>query len=111
MEAQAEAAANFCGIFGNPRRVLIVWALEEKELSVGEIAQATSDTLQNTSRHLHRMKDRGVLTSRRRGQTVYYRILNQEVLTYCHHLMAVPKSLVLQDRRFTSHPNEEGVTP
>jgi len=110
-EALAQAQADFCGIFGHPRRVLILWALDERELSVGEISQATHDTLQNTSRHLHRMKDKGILTARRQGQTVYYRIIDPEVLRHCHRLMTTRESTVAQDRQLTSRTHEEGDTP
>jgi len=111
LEAQAQAQAEFCQIFGHPQRILILWALEAEELSVGEIARATDDTLQNTSRHLHRMKDKGVLTSRRMGQTIYYRIVDQQMLRHCHRLMTVRSSLALQDLPLVAQSNEEGDTP
>lgn len=88
-----------------------MWALEAEELSVGEIARATGDTLQNISRDLHRMKDKGILTSRRMGQTVYYRIVDQELLKHCHRLMTVPESLDSQDQTRPARFNEEGDMP
>jgi ArsR family transcriptional regulator len=80
LRKQAQAQASFCGIFGNPQRVLILWALADRELSVGDIATAVEASLQNTSRHLHLMKDRGVLIARREGQTVYYRVANSDLM-------------------------------
>jgi len=53
---------------------LILWVLAKGEKSVGEIAAAVEASLQNTSQHLRLMKDRGILTGRREGQTIYYRI-------------------------------------
>ena len=36
----AKDQANICRIFGNARRVLILWALVDGEMSVGDIADA-----------------------------------------------------------------------
>jgi ArsR family transcriptional regulator, virulence genes transcriptional regulator len=79
----AKDQARLCSVFGNPSRVLILWALGERELSVGDIASAIECSLQCTSQHLHLMKDRGILTSRRDGQTIYYRVNDNERLADC----------------------------
>jgi ArsR family transcriptional regulator, virulence genes transcriptional regulator len=71
---RAKAQAEICRVFNNPARVLIFWALAEGELSVSEIAATVEISLQNTSQHLRLMKDRDVLTCRREGQTIYYRV-------------------------------------
>lgn len=79
----AQNLAELCGIFGNPSRVLILWALGERELSVGDIASTIECSLQNTSQHLHLMKDKGILASRRDGNTIYYWVNDDERLTDC----------------------------
>jgi DNA-binding transcriptional ArsR family regulator len=79
----ARERAQVCGIFGNPSRVLILWALGEREMSVSDIASAIECSLQNTSQHLHLMKDKGILTSRRDGNTIYYRVNYGEHLADC----------------------------
>jgi len=77
---QAEMQADLCRVFTSPRRVLIVWALADCELSVSEIAEAVDTSMQNTSQHLRLLKDKGLLTSRREGRTIYYRVANPESL-------------------------------
>jgi ArsR family transcriptional regulator len=72
--SQAEDQATHCRVFGNARRVLILWVLGTEEMSVSDIASAIGSSLQNTSQHLRLMKDRGILSSRRDGQTIYYRV-------------------------------------
>ena len=79
----AKDQAQVCSVFGNPSRVLILWALGERELSVSDIASAIECSLQSTSQHLHLMKDRGILTSRRDGHTIYYRVNYGERLADC----------------------------
>ena len=85
--ALAESQAEICGVFGNPNRVLILWALGEREMSVGQIASAIDCSLQNTSQHLRLMKDKNVLASRREGQTIYYRIEQSEFMEGCRLLL------------------------
>ena len=76
----AETQARLFQVFTNPRRVLILWALDEQEMSVGEIAKAVEASLQNTSQHLRLMRDRSILTCRREGQTIYYRVADLRLL-------------------------------
>ena len=71
---QAEELATYCRVFSNARRILILWVLGKEEMSVSDISSAVGASLQNTSQHLRLMKDRGILSSRRDGQTVYYRV-------------------------------------
>jgi DNA-binding transcriptional ArsR family regulator len=85
--ALAENQAEICGVFGNANRVLILWALGEREMSVGEIASAIDCSLQNTSQHLRLMKDKDILAFRREGQTIYYRIKQNELMEGCRLLL------------------------
>jgi DNA-binding transcriptional ArsR family regulator len=88
--------ADFYRIFSNATRLRILWALVDRELSVGEIAAVAETSLQNTSQHLHLMQDKGILASRRESQTVYYRIVDNEMVKryilplqeFCLHLQA-----------------------
>jgi DNA-binding transcriptional ArsR family regulator len=81
----AQQQAAICRVFGNSKRVLIVWALagRERERPVSEIAATIGASLQNTSQHLHTMKTAGILSSRRDGQTIYYRLAKDEFLETC----------------------------
>ena len=76
----AEEQARQYQVLTNPRRVLILCALAGQEMSVGEIAAKVGASMQNTSQHLHLMKDRGILESRRDGQTIYYSIADPNLL-------------------------------
>jgi ArsR family transcriptional regulator len=80
---EAQELADYCGILGNAHRILIVWALGNRELSVSEIAERIDASMQNTSQHLRLMKDKGVLQSRRDGREIYYRIANTSFTRTC----------------------------
>ena len=73
----------FCGIFSNSRRIQIVWAIGNRELTVSEISEEIKASMQNTSQHLRLMKNKGVLQSRRDGREIYYRIANTEISQNC----------------------------
>lgn len=83
LRERAEKRAGYCSIFSNANRVLILWALAEKEMSVTEIALAIDASLQNTSQHLSLMKDYEILSSRREGHTIYYRIKDDPLDEVC----------------------------
>jgi ArsR family transcriptional regulator, virulence genes transcriptional regulator len=76
----AETQSQLYQVLTNPRRLLILRALAEREMSVGELATLAGTSLQNTSQHLRLMKDRDILTCRREGQTIYYRVADLALL-------------------------------
>ena len=88
--SNAKSVSDFCSIFGNPRRVMIFWLLIDQELSVSEIAKSIHASIQNTSQHLRLMKDRGIVTTRRDGQNVYYKLFQSQTLEMCGLLNRKP---------------------
>lgn len=87
LQREAERQAAICSVFGNSKRVLILWALADGELSVSQIAGAVGLSLQNTSQHLRLMKERGILRSRREGQTIFYAVAEDKLLQSCEHIL------------------------
>jgi len=92
LKASAETQASICSVFANAKRVMILWSLAEQERSVGEIASSIEASLQCTSQHLHLMKKMGILDSRRDGQTIYYRIVNNNLNEKCQLLLLACKN-------------------
>ena len=87
LQHQAVEQAKYCSIFSNSRRVQILWTLIEREMSVGEIADAVGTSLQNVSQHLSKMKEYDIVSSRRDGQTIYYRIKEGALILQCSTLL------------------------
>ena len=88
---QAQNQAALCKVFSNARRILIVWSIAEKELSVGEIATRVGSSLQNVSQHIGILKKYRIIESRRDGQTIYYRIGEHEWLKKCPVIFRTPR--------------------
>lgn len=82
--------AEICKLFGNVSRVLILWSLSDRELPVSEIADEVGTSLQNISQHLALLKEHGIVTARRDGQTIYYRISDIDWIRDCPVLMKAP---------------------
>ena len=79
----ANRQAEICSVFGNPKRIMILWFLLEQEKSVGEIAEEIGASMQCTSQHLRLMKDKGILKSTRNGQMISYRVAENSVVKNC----------------------------
>lgn len=78
----AEAQSYYYKTLTSPRRILILLVLAKQEMSVGDISTAIGVSMQNTSQHLRLMKNRGLLGSRRDGQTIYYHVTDDKLLDY-----------------------------
>jgi rhodanese-related sulfurtransferase/predicted transcriptional regulator len=74
-----DALASVAQALGNGRRAEIVDLLAQGERSVDEIATDISQSVANTSQHLHVLARAGLVRSRREGTHVYYRLASDRV--------------------------------
>lgn len=89
---KAEIQASFCRIFSNAYRIMILWALDGREMSVGNLAEIIRSTQQNTSQHLRLMKARGFVQSRKEGSKVLYSLTPKLISNDCGLLAINNKS-------------------
>jgi rhodanese-related sulfurtransferase len=94
-----ELLARVGGAFGSPKRVEIIDLLAQGERSVESIASATGMTVANTSRHLGVLRNSGLVTSRRDGLYVMYRVADESVVAGYQGLRALAESRVAEVRR------------
>lgn len=78
-----EIHADICKTLGNAKRIEILDALGDKELPVGELVNILGILPANVSQHLAVMRQKGILTSRREGNNIFYRVANPKVITAC----------------------------
>ena len=74
MEESAGRAAALLRLLGNEKRLMVLCQLADGELSVGEIQTRIGLSQSALSQHLARLREDGVLATRREGQTIFYRI-------------------------------------
>ena len=83
-EKVAESVAEILKALAHPVRLQIIELLENNEKCVGDIMEALGIKQSITSQQLNMMKDKGVLSCRRDGAKVYYRIENKSVIKLLH---------------------------
>lgn len=72
---KADDAAQFLKLIANTNRLLILHHLSlDGEANVGELEQHLGVSQPALSQHLARMRQEGVLSTRRRGQQIFYSI-------------------------------------
>jgi DNA-binding transcriptional ArsR family regulator len=75
LEGKAAEAARLLKLIANERRLLILCRLAaEQEVSVGQLADAVGLGQSALSQHLAKMREEGLVATRRDAQTVFYRI-------------------------------------
>jgi len=72
--------AELCKVFSHPKRLELINVLRDRELSVGELAKRLKLSIGNLSQHLAMMKSRRVVSTRKVGNVVYYRLSNPKML-------------------------------
>ena len=81
-------AADLMRSLSHPQRLLVLCALGREEKSVGELRAELGIGQVPMSQQLMRLRADGLVTSRRKGTTVYYRIAAPEVLGIIEALQA-----------------------
>jgi DNA-binding transcriptional ArsR family regulator len=88
-----------CPALGDPKRMLILYALEEGPLCVNELTESLRLSQPTVSRHLGVLRDRGLVTTERRGTAVYYSLADERLLRAVDLLRGVLQSQMAADVR------------
>ncbi|MFW2587957.1 metalloregulator ArsR/SmtB family transcription factor [Sagittula sp. SSi028] len=78
MEANARAAAGFLKTLAHEGRLMILCHLGNGERSVGELERLLDMRQAAVSQMLARLRDEGLVDTRREGKTIYYRLANDQ---------------------------------
>jgi len=79
LEVKAEEASRLLGAMANPRRLLILCNLLTREMNVGELGERAGLGQSPMSQHLSKLRALGLVSTRRDGKEVYYRLASNEV--------------------------------
>lgn len=77
METRAEEAARLLSALGQTKRLMVLCRLVDREMSVGALAEAVGLGQSALSQHLARLRDLGIVATRREAQTIYYRLASE----------------------------------
>ena len=75
--------ADFCKSLAEPKRLMAVHELRRGPHSVGELAARLGLRQSTTSQLLAILRQSGVITSTRHGNTVYYRLKSPKIARAC----------------------------
>ena len=82
-----DRCVDFCKALCDPTRQRILELLQEREMYVGEIAEAFTLSQPSISHHLGILKRARVVRSRREGKLVYYSLNEENIRECCGMLM------------------------
>lgn len=75
-----EHSARVLRVLAHPQRLKIIELLADRELTVGEVADAVGIAPNACSQHMNIMKAHGVLSSVRNGKVMYYHVEDPNAL-------------------------------
>ncbi|MGA9335594.1 MAG: metalloregulator ArsR/SmtB family transcription factor [Rudaea sp.] len=87
MRASADDAAQMLKMLANGQRLRVLCLLVGGELSVGQINARVELSQSALSQHLAKLRDEGLVTTRREAQTIYYTLASgpaQRIIAALH---------------------------
>lgn len=78
-----ESAAEVFRVMSAPMRLKIISSLCNGEKNVTQLLSDIVTTQPNMSQHLNTLYQNGVIAKRREGVQIFYRIINDRVVTLC----------------------------
>lgn len=80
LRESARRASDLLKLLANEQRMLILCKLLEGECTVGTLADHVGLAQSAMSQHLARLRDSGILVTRREAQSIHYRIEDENTL-------------------------------
>ncbi|MBS3815880.1 MAG: winged helix-turn-helix transcriptional regulator [Hadesarchaea archaeon] len=93
-----EKHSNLCKMLSNPLRLKILHLLREGENSVGQITSQLDARQPTVSQHLSMLRKLGLVSSRRDGKKVYYKIKHPKIMKACDLIQEVVFEQLSEDQ-------------
>jgi ArsR family transcriptional regulator len=84
---------------GNGNRLELLECLAQAEAPVEALAQATSLSVANASQHLQQLRRAGLVTARREGRHMFYRLTDERIVTLLGLLQQIAESNLAEVER------------
>ncbi len=75
--------AGLCKTLSNPKRLEIINLLRNKERSVNELVELIKISQSNISQHLLILRQNKIVTTKRKGKNIYYKLAYPEMIKAC----------------------------
>ena len=94
--------AELCKSLANPIRLHIIQELRGGEKTVSELSQVLGLKQSNTSQHIATLRRIGVISPRKEGTTVYYKLANPKIAEACDLVHEVITEQLRTSQRLSS---------
>ena len=81
--------AELCKTLSDPKRLRILYLIGNKEKSVSELVKQSGLRQANISQHLAILRQKGVVSTKRKGKLVLYRIAFPKMVKACNLIREV----------------------
>jgi len=98
--------ADICKTISNPNRQAILDIIRDGEMSVTELVNRTGISQANLSQHLAILRSKGVVSTRREGNSIYYSISNPKILKAYDLISEVLEEMLLLKHKTVSDAME-----
>ena len=75
--------SEICKTLADPKRLMILHQLRGGEMSVGQIVSSLGLPQANVSQHLAIMRERGIVSTRREGTSIFYSLSSPKIGAAC----------------------------
>lgn len=94
--------ADICKTISNPNRQAILDIIRDGEMSVTELVHRTGISQANLSQHLAILRSKGVVSTRREGNNIYYSVSNPKILKAYDLISEVLEEMLLSKHKTVS---------
>jgi len=94
-----ELQSDICLALANPKRLQILNLLKNGEMSAGEMVRLMKIPKANLSQHLSILKQKGIVSSRREGTSIYYSITHPKITDAC----SIMRSVLMESLKEQEH--------
>ena len=76
-------------IMSNPKRLEILNIIKDREVTVNEISKILGTRKSNTSQHLAYLRYTGIVTAKRNGKNIFYKLVDPKIIDSCKILSEI----------------------
>ena len=100
--------ASICKTLADAKRLMILHELRDSEASVGQLVSSLGLPQSNVSQHLAILRERGIVTTRREGTTIYYKLANPKIGEACDLVREVLADQLSQNKALVKSLGRRG---
>ncbi len=93
--------SELCKSLSHPKRLEILNNLRDGEKSVSELLSVVASSKANLSQHLAILREKRIISSRREGVNIFYRLANPKMIKACDIIREVLFEELVEDSRMS----------